>query len=116
MTREQKAEMYKLRQEGMTLKDLGKRYGVSRERIRQLVAKRENNLRGISNRLKRCVYPGIRYWMIVNEYTYQQFADECGVSMETIRNVLIGHTKPHQGTIEAILKKTGLSYEDAFRK
>ena len=45
-----------------------------------------------------------------------QLADECGVSMETIRNVLIGHTKPHQGTIEAILKKTGLSYEEAFRK
>ena len=116
MTRDQKAEMYKLRQEGMTLKDLGKRYGVSRERIRQLVVKRENNLRGISNRLKRCVYPGIRYWMIVNEYTYQQFADEVGVSMETIRNVLIGHTKPHQGTIEAILNKTGLTYEEAFRK
>lgn len=112
----QKAECYRLRQEGATLQWLGDRYNLSRERIRQIMEKHEEKLMGLSDRLKNCVFPEIRKWMIMNDATFTSMAKACGVSMETMRNGLTGRTEMGKDTIDHILDVTGLTYEEAFRK
>lgn len=112
----QKAECYRLRQEGYTLQWLGDKYGLSRERIRQIIEKHEEKLAGLSNRLSSCIYPELKKWMIMQDETYTSLASKCEVHMMTLRNGLTGRTTICKDTIDRILVLTGLTYEEAFRK
>lgn len=116
MTKQQKEECYQLRQQGMTLGQLGVKYGVTRERIRQIMKAYEDRRNGIAVRLRGIKYPAIRHWMIVKGHTFNAMADECGVSMPTLKNGLMGHTDIKKNVIDAILEVTGMTYEEAFRK
>lgn len=116
MTKQQKEECYQLRHQGMTLGQLGVKYGLTRERIRQIMKEYEERRSGKAARLKTMVFPALRHWMIVKGHTYNSLAEACGVSMVTIRNNLTGQTDLKKGTIDAILEVTGLTYEEAFRK
>lgn len=116
MTREQKEEAYQLREMGATLQYLGDKYGLTRERMRQILEVYEAKRMGISQRLKSCQYPAIRRWMIVHDVTYCKFGKLCGTTMDAIRNGLTEKTDIKKKTIDAILSVTGLTYEEAFKK
>lgn len=116
MTREQKEEAYQLREEGATLAYLGDKYGLTRERMRQILEVYEAQRMGISERLRNCQYPNIRRWMIIRGYTYCKLANLCGSTMDTVRNGLIGKTDFRKKTIDAILAVTEMTYEEAFKK
>lgn len=116
MTRAQKEEAYELRQEGATLAYLGEKYGITRERVRQILEVYEAQRMGISERLKSCQYPNIRRWMIVNGLTYCRLAYRCGLTMDSVRNGLTGKTDFKKKTIDAILDVTEMTYEEAFKK
>lgn len=116
MTREQKEEAYELRKDGATLQYLGYKYGLTRERIRQILEAYEARRNGISGSLKSCKYPALRHWMIVNDSNYTRLAKLCGTTMDAIRNGLTEKTDIKKKTIDAILEVTGLTYEEAFRK
>lgn len=116
MTREQKEEAYQLREEGATLAYLGEKYGVTRERVRQILEVYEAQRTGISERLRSCQYPSIRRWMIIRGYTYCKLANLCGSTMDTVRNGLTGKTEFKKKTIDAILAVTEMTYEEAFKQ
>lgn len=116
MTREQKEEAYQLREMGATLQYLGDKYGVTRERIRQILEVYEARRHGISDSLKNCKYPALRHWMIVNDANYTRLAKLCGTTMDAIRNGLTEKTDIKKKTIDAILSVTGFTYEEAFKK
>lgn len=115
MTREQKVECWELRRQGYTLQWLGDRYGLTRERIRQILDARELQMAGVSRKLSSCIYPEIRKWMIINCFTYGHVATRCGVTYETLRNGLTGRTTLSKKVIDAILDESGMDYETAFR-
>jgi hypothetical protein len=116
LTRAQKEEAYELRQEGATLQWLGDKYGLTRERMRQILEVYEARRNGISGSLKSCKYPALKHWMIVNDLNYTRLARLCGTTMESVRNGLTERTDIKKKTIDAILEVTGLTYEEAFRK
>lgn len=116
INRAQKAECYRLRQEGYTLQWLGDRYGLTRERIRQIMEAHERKLAGLGERLSSCIYPEMRKWMIMHDENYTSLAEKCGVHMATMRNGLTGRTTIGKEVIDKVLAITGMSYEEAFRK
>lgn len=63
-----------------------------------------------------CVYPALRR-VITERYggSVRTFASACGLSTNSLYAVLPGRSRPSVNMINAILKETGLCYEEAFR-
>ena len=63
MTKEEKIDAFTMRLNGYTLQEIGDKYGLTRERIRQMFASITTESR-ISR--KNYIYPNISDWMIDN--------------------------------------------------
>lgn len=102
-------EMFRLRIEGRSLQEIGGRFGITRERVRQILNKPHAG--GIATR---CVYPAIRRYLETNVISQKDLAERIGVSNSGLTNVLLGKRQPNKRTIDKILSETGLTYEEAF--
>lgn len=61
-------------------------------------------------------YAGLRKWMIANEVTVSELERRC-CSERTFYHCLISsRNEPSKKTIDAILKTTGLTYEECFKE
>ena len=103
-------EMFRFRIEGRSLQEIGDRFGITRERARQILNKPHAG--GIATR---CVYPAIRRYLETNVISQKDFAERIGVSNSGLTNVLLGKHLPNKRMIDKILHETGLTYEEAFR-
>lgn len=115
-------EMRKLRQEGYTLEEIGKRFGVSKQRASVIV----KDVRPCDTNIGRIVYKGI-YELFVNDRTMTFFKFACiaihgkinshvrRVDMEKFRRLITGKnsyvTLAH---INNILEYIGKPYEEVF--
>lgn len=102
-------EMFQLRMEGYSLQEIGEKFGITRERARQILNKPHAG--GIATR---CVYPAIRRYLETNVISQKDFAERIGVSNSGLTNVLLGKRLPNKRMIDKILHETGLTYEEAF--
>ena len=68
MTREQKIEMFTMRIDGMTLEEIGERFGLTRERVRQILTRTATGQRSrVSNMVSICVFPYlVNIWQRTN--------------------------------------------------
>lgn len=112
MTNEERVKMFRMRLEGATLQEIADKYGVTREWVRQLIP----GIEGRGRKPKPAAYPALSEWLQDNELSRFAFGKMCGVSTCCIGNILNGKRDPSKDTIDAILKVTGLPYEEAFRK
>lgn len=110
MTREEKIEAYTMRLDGHTLQEIGDKFGVTREYIRQIVGSC-----GKTRTIKNCVYPAIGEWFSEHGTSPYDLSEECGLSFRTLCNALTGKNDPSKKTIDKILSATGMTYEDAFQ-
>ena len=108
--------MAELRESGVTLRELGEKYGVSKQRIGQLCKSYNNRTDRFEKRTSKVIYPNIRRFMVENYLTFIDFTNLCGISYTTGFNALTGRHKPNGNTVEGILRATGLTYEEAFKK
>lgn len=121
MTREQKIEMFAMRVDGCTLQEIGDRFGITRERVRQVfnaVACREANIqRGTEN----FTYPNLSKWMRTNDVSMSELWVRMGNKQANsgttkISKLLKGDASLglRMSQIKKILQITGMTFEEAF--
>ena len=110
MTKEEKIDMFAMRVNGCTLQQVADKYGITRERVRQILfaytAPRKEKV---------YAYPNISHWMEANGVTLSQLADNCKLSYNTVRGYLKGIREPNFIFVQYILKETGMPFEVAFQ-
>lgn len=105
-------EMFQLRVEGYSLQEIGDKFGITRERVRQILSK---PVRVAKASTIKCVYPAISDYLKCNRISAYQFASRTGITYATLCHTLTGRTNPNKRVIDIILSETGLTYEEAFR-
>ena len=113
MTREEKIDAFTMRLDGYTLQEIGDKYGLTRERIRQMFASITTES-GISR--KNYIYPNISDWMIDNNVNQHDLCKKSGCSQSVISSYLTGRTSPSFAFINLVLELTKMPYEVAFSK
>lgn len=115
MTKQEKLDAYSMRLDGKTLQEIGDKYGLTRERIRQILAESIRPRERSSDSYR---YPGIGKWILDHGETIATLADKAGISRATAYNALSLKSKHPANlgkeSIDKILKATGLTYEAAF--
>ena len=113
MTREEKIEAFTMRLDGYTLQEIGDHFGLSRERIRAILYQ-TTTASGIAR--KQYVYPNIAKWMIENKISPGLFSKKIGCSQAAVSNWMTGKRDPSYKFINLVLKETGMTYEEAFKR
>ena len=116
MTREEIIDAFTMRLDGYTLQEIGDKYGLTRERIRQMFASITTKS-GISRKsYKNYIYPNISDWMIDNNVKQSDLSKKLGCAQNTISSYLTGKREPTFSFINLILELTKMPYEVAFSK
>ena len=113
MTKEEKIDAFTMRLNGYTLQEIGDKYGLTRERIRQMFAAVTTESR-ISR--KNYIYPNISDWMIDNNVSQYDLCKKLGCTQTTISSYLTGRKHPSFAFINLMLELTKMPYEVAFSK
>lgn len=118
MTIDEKVMVFRMRLEGAALQECADAFGVSRQRISQIVGATEGQRKPgrPAKQIEDCVYPAIATWMCENGHTGTSLAKLCNVSQSTVCYLLKGTYSPTKPVIDKILDATGLTYEVAFKK
>jgi predicted transcriptional regulator len=114
MTREDIVRMFEMRIDGATYEEIGKEFGVTRERIRQILEK--NIKQPIVPVEQTYIYPGLRNWMLTNGCNANKLRNETNVckTMTGFYNKLKGRSNFSINEIKTLLSYTGLTFEEAF--
>ena len=107
ITREMKMQMFGMKLDGKNYQTIAQQFGCSVQNV-------VNALHVIKSRNACGLYPGLRAWMYSNHVTQAQLAKMIDVSATAVNRILVGVSLPHKVTIDAILRVTGLTYEEAF--
>ena len=113
---ERKKQMIRLYQGGMTYRQIAAEFGISHQRVVQIIGNSKENLfRAVSK--KRCVYSGLRKWLNDNkvsvcELTRRLYGNACGENLNRTRGRLKGNVELTKTYIDKLLKITGLTYEE----
>lgn len=103
-----------MRAKGMTYEEIGEVLGITKQRVHQIATIQHNDhFRAESVRQIRFV--GLRNWMLKNRVKICELEKMCGLS-KVYRSIVTDSYEPSKRTIDAILKVTGLTYEECFRE
>lgn len=114
MTNEQEMEIVKMRIEGYTMQAIGKKMGVTKQRIHQIL----NDIcmtRG-RDKTQSYIYPNIDTWLRDNRKPAYELAKAIGVEQSHMSNRLRGKTPFKISEIKKILDFTGMTFEEAFKE
>lgn len=112
MTKAEKLTAFQMRMEGISWDDIGEALGYCGTTVYQ----------DIQNSLRRPKILNVRFPLIKNYIerecggSLKLFAKMCGLSENTLYGCFSRklHRDPSKETIDAILKQTGMSYQEAF--
>lgn len=105
-----------MRLNGCTYEEIGKKYKVTPQAVQSTIKFRVFQNKGRYKVLGKIVYPNIAEYMADNRLSMPEFSETIGWSYQATRRFLLGISYPSFGFIDAVMNKTGLSYEDAFKK
>lgn len=63
-----------------------------------------------------CRFPNIQRWMDEHNVSRCELTRRMGVTYNTVYYTLNGGTDPRKFTIDAVLRVTGMTYEEAFKE
>lgn len=115
MTRDEKIQAFAMRLDGATYQEIGKKFGVSRQRIEQVINKK---IQKPSRRFmgKGFLYPNLIKWMIENEISINELSKGIGLNRSaTLTLKLKGKSDFKKNEIDIILAKTNMNYEECFK-
>lgn len=115
LTREQRLAMCRMRAEGHTLQDIADAFQVSRECVRQHVPSTSNHAYRM-RALKSCIYPNLAKWLYDKKLSFTDFAMLIDYDVKTVTKWLHGENNPKKDAIDAMLKETGMTYEELFKE
>ena len=107
------AEMKHMRDCGFTLQQIGDQYGISRERVRQIV----NNIHKKKSAcgVKNICYPNVKKWALDNGYsTLTKLANDMDMCTSLVSRLLIKGETPTKRSIRKITEFTEMSADEAF--
>lgn len=114
MTKEEVKDMFSMRVDGYSYRDIGEKYGVTRQRAQQILSR---VIKGKSTSVrKNYIYPNIDNWMFENNISQSDIAKWAGCTQNTISSVLTGKHDPSYSVISAVLEMSGMTFQEAFRK
>ena len=116
MTREEMIDAFTMRLDGCTLQEIGDKYGLTRERIRQMFASITTKSRISRKSYKNYIYPNISDWMIDNNVKQSDLSKKLGCAQVTISSYLTGKNPPSFAFINLMLELTKMPYEVVFSK
>lgn len=111
LTKEQKLEMYSMRLDGCTLQEIGDKFGMTKERVRQILpnaVSRQAKLR------EQSYYPNLTEWMLRNRLPSCKAAELFGISANRLCTLINSDANISKRSIDGILSATGMTYEVAF--
>ena len=111
MTKEQKIEAYTMSLDGCTLQEVGDKFGVSKQRISQMFPQANKKVDAAA---ENCVYPNISKWMVEHKAGFAVVARGCNSTTPTVRYALSSGGSIRKDLIDALLRFTGMTYEEAF--
>jgi hypothetical protein len=111
MTKEQKIEAYTMILDGCTLTEVGDKFGISKQRVSQMFPQANKKVDAAA---EGCVYPNISKWMVEHRAGFASIARGCGSTTPTIRYALTSGGSIRKDLIDALLRLTGMTYEEAF--
>lgn len=117
MDREQ--EMRKMRNQGVSYREIGEKFGLSKQRIYQIIGESNGYYRYITE--EQCAYIGIREWLNHNKVNVTEFCRRVYGKYFTatyfrFTQCLRGKYHFKKPMIDKILSLTGLTYEEAFKE
>lgn len=106
------------RERGMTYEEIGKKHGVSRQRVGQICGKWNKYCFKVIKK-DGCVYVNLRDWMNTNSISRAELMrrmgyDPSGENLSNLRAVLRGNHNPRKEYIDKLIEATGLSYDELF--
>lgn len=114
MTREEEMDIFSMRLDGYTYDQIGKKYGVTRERVRQIL-----NVKGVRAAYKnspKWIFPNIRPWMRKNHMSGKEMACMLGTCSNSFSSYMTGKRDIPKHVIDKLLQITGMTYEECFYK
>lgn len=118
---ERDAQMVELRRRGHTNKMIAEQFGVSCQRVNQILAERsEGRFRGWSE--ERCVHDGMRNWLNTNKISCSELGrilyghNLDGYSRESLARTLRGKKEFKLSTINKLIDVSGMTFEQLFRE
>ena len=119
-----KIKMFEMRVKGATLQEIGDKFGITRERVRQILKSTISRETSMIRGREGIIYPNISKWLKDNDISISEFTEMLGKNKETpksvcrISHILKGKTK--QGftmpEIRIVLEVTGMTFEKAFEE
>lgn len=113
-SKENVMKMFEMRLEGKTLEEIGQHFGVTRQRIYQILDYKIEKARA-GRKISKCVFPGIANWLYKNETTLKELCEGvncmCGTAFY---QKMHGEKELKMSQIKAILAFTGMTFEEAF--
>lgn len=96
---------------GLTYEEIGEILGVSRQAAHRARVDHDGFREYMVLKVK---YEGLRDWMLKNRVNLGELAARCNSAH--FNDTLIGKHEPRKKTIDAILRVTGLTYEECFKE
>ena len=105
-------KMYEMRLEGKTLEEISQCFGITRERVRQILS---GTVKSPGRTISKCVFPGLVIWMRNNCVTVKKLGADLDIMhKQSLQTKLWGRRPFTMPEIKAILAYTGLTFEEAF--
>lgn len=115
MTREDKIDAFAMYLDGATMEEIGSHYGVSKQWISHMLAN-PNGRGGQRGRRLLIIYPRLAQWMQEKHLSAKALSKRIGVPYNSVLRYLNGKSSPSVDFIRAVLRETGLPFEEAFMK
>lgn len=121
-TQELREEIIKLRENGLSYDEIGQKYGVSRQRIYQIVkVAGADRIRKNNTNIERIVYKGVYEFMKDNSnVSYASLSRAIGISNSSVFQRFLQSTsdngRPTIRQIKKLIEITGKSFEELFER
>lgn len=112
MTREQKIEAFSMRLDGATYEEIGRKFGVSRQCIEQMI-----HCKSRKTGADKCIYKGLSDYMADSGTDLLELSKVIGSRCKSTRVItqrITGERKFNIEEIKAILALTNMTFEECF--
>jgi len=113
MTRAERMKAFEMRLDGKSWKEIAAQLGYTPNGVRMdMISAIRYTPRQVN-----CIYPALRAYIVAEcGGSVEGFSRHCNIPESTMGNILVGRHQPNMDSTRLILKATGLTFDEAFRR
>ena len=96
---------------GLTVTQIADKYGVTKQCVSYAVIRAKTKP---VVKVPHCVYPNLYKWMESHGYSMTDLCNLTGCQPTRFYNIFRGKNHPNKSAIDALVKVTGIPYEELF--